>query len=92
MKVRKKSAIVDAIQFLESKENWRECEEFGQFKFVEAFGNLQKLPVVDGILAMLVRTPYCVMFAKPGDWIIKDEEGNFSPCLADYFERFYEKL
>lgn len=33
-----------------------------------------------------------VMFADPGDWIIKGVMGEFYPCKPDIFEQSYEPL
>jgi len=33
-----------------------------------------------------------VMFASPGDWIIKGVKGEFYPCKPDIFEATYEPV
>jgi len=32
------------------------------------------------------------MIAAPGDWIIKDVNGEFYPCKPDIFEKTYERM
>jgi hypothetical protein len=33
-----------------------------------------------------------VVFASPGDWIIKGVEGEFYPCKPSVFEKTYKKV
>lgn len=33
-----------------------------------------------------------IMVASPGDWIIKDVQGEFYPCKPDIFEATYEAV
>jgi hypothetical protein len=40
--------------------------------------------------AISIPTPEGVMRASPGDWIIRDIQGEFYPCKPDIFEATYE--
>jgi hypothetical protein len=41
-------------------------------------------------LGLLILTTEGVLFARPGDWIIKGVKGEFYPCKPDIFEQTYE--
>jgi hypothetical protein len=51
------------------------------------------LPVTPGSTAYAeweIRTLEGTMLASPGDWIIRDTEGELYPCKSSVFERQYE--
>jgi hypothetical protein len=40
--------------------------------------------------SIAIHTLEGVMYASPGDWIIKGVNGEFYPCKPDIFEKTYE--
>ena len=89
MKFRKKSVVIEAIQwngdnilnvlkFLNADEDYIENDEF----FHDIIDNKLHIKTSEG-----------VMLANFGDWIIKepsDKERKFYPCKKEIFEKTYE--
>ncbi len=80
MKYRKKPIVIDAIQW--TGENREEVERFTGLDL--NMGRVRN--------HITIQTLEGLMFAAPGDWIIKDEAGAFSPCKPSIFEATYEAV
>ena len=79
MKYRKKPIVIDAIKYdLPLSEMIESLLLFG-FDIVGNNGNQITIPTLEDIL-----------FASPGDYIIKGIKGEFYPCKPDIFEESYE--
>lgn len=76
MKYRKRPVVVEAIEWQDGK--WDEIVAFGCKCAQDQDDNLL-IPTLEGIL-----------YANPGDYIIKDVKGEFYPCKPDIFEMTYE--
>ena len=79
-KYRKKPVVVEAVQW--TGENVEEIEEF------------MKDAKEDYGLSEESRRIYFggLMFAMAGDYIIKDEKGEFYPCEPEIFHKTYEEV
>lgn len=81
MKFRKKSAVIEAIQFTEENKNrafnFITCNHYADW---DEKGN----PVIK------IGTPEGLMTAQLGDWIIKGVKGEFFRCKPDMFVAIYE--
>lgn len=80
MKFRKKTVIIDAIQFTGTKENYAELAKFCP--------NIGFLPAD----TLLIKTLEGNRLANVGDWIIRGILGEFYPCKPDIFAQTYELL
>jgi len=77
-KFRKKSVVVEAVQFISA--NFDEIEAFvgGDAEFRDG--------------ELLVATLEGPLRAAPGDWIIKGVAGKLYPCKPDIFDAAYEAV
>lgn len=84
MKYRKKPVVIEAIQWIGTKENIAEV-----LRFVP---NPILLPSIKekGQWELRIKTLEGIMKADIGDWIIKGVKGEFYPCKPDIFEQTYE--
>ena len=84
MKYRKKSVVVEAIQW--NGENAREIMDWswGFSGMWEEFSNINS--------TLIISTVKVRMTADIGDWIIKGAKGELYPCKPDIFEMTYEKV
>lgn len=91
---RKKPVVIEAVQFVYSKEGIAVLQEFCGF----ALGNFakQRHPDAKGeveIGTLEDGTHLTVKhIATEGDWIIKGVQGEFYPCKPDIFEQTYESV
>lgn len=81
-KFRKKPVVIEAVQnrALNEIPQWLEDARNG--------GSVRHLP--DGSIS--IATLEGVMFANPGDWIIRGVKGELYPCKPDIFEATYEAV
>lgn len=87
MKFRKKPVIIEAVQFTEK----------GLTTMPEWLKPLVDLGLVQLAISMeghraYINTLEGVMFAVPGDWIIRGVKGEVYPCKPDIFEATYESV
>ena len=82
MKFRKKSVVIEAIQYTGS-DTWQDVLDFavGSIASVGRPGEPILISTLEGGLN-----------ANVGDWIIKGIKGEFYPCKPDIFEQTYEKV
>lgn len=81
MKYRKKSLVIEAIQFTGKNAN-EICLKLGMSEYAEELCSDD----------MLIPTLEGEMRAKPGDYIIKGISGEFYPCRKDIFLASYEAV
>lgn len=85
MKYRKKPAVVEAVQFLDTEEAIDELCDFGldpvRIDYADLKNPLLKIETLEGL-----------MIATEGDYIIKGVQGEFYPCKPDIFKETYEKV
>lgn len=73
---KKKPVTIEAKQVL--SENLEELIDFVGSDLVISNGKI------------IIKTLEGLMYADPGDWIIKGVQGEFYPCKPDIFEMTYE--
>jgi hypothetical protein len=85
MKFRKKPVVIEAIQFLPSRESADAIMEL-------AAGGGRKVHISnnEGQYSMVIGTLEGDMEARIGDWIIKGVSGELYPCKPDIFLKTYE--
>lgn len=81
---RKKPEVVQAVQFINTLENFENeikklSADITWNVTLHPEDNRLLLPVEDGTLV-----------AYPGDWVVKDGDGNVSICKRNMFEKLYE--
>ena len=86
MKYRKKSVIIEAIQFEDNSDRIIEIHEFMggdtiRVNYEDKDNPYLKIETLEGI-----------MKASVGDYIIKGVNGEFYPCKPDIFEKTYERV
>jgi hypothetical protein len=93
-KFRKKPVIIEALQFKYTVEGIEALSQFCGDKLLK-YGTERHIgakpwawfgTVKDGI------HHGCGNTATEGDWIIKDERGEFYACHPDNFEKIYERV
>lgn len=87
MKYRKKSVVVEAVQFCGSSTDISVINEW----MVTGVYKPLKIHTRD-YRPMQIQTLEGVMTANPHDWIIKGVAGEFYPCKPDIFEMTYEAI
>jgi hypothetical protein len=85
-KFRKKPGVVEAIQY-QPHEN---CGEVGRFMGLNDGDDYECDESENDEYA--IETLEGVMWAQPGDWIIRGVQGEFYPCKPDIFEQTYEPI
>ena len=80
MKFRKKPVVVEAVRW--TGENREEIIDF--CKENDLWSSDRKVLFINGIDD--------IMYAKIGDYIIKDVNGEFYPCKPDAFAKTYERV
>ena len=78
---RKKPVVIEAVQYLNTKEGIAEVLRFVQVPSVGVFGTHITIKTLEG-----------TMRADPSDWIIKGVKGEYYPCKPDIFEATYEPV
>jgi len=82
MKIKKKSPIIEAVQFLKISD-MNKCRKFtGTASFI----------VNNNIDHIYIPSEGGTLTCSLGDWIIKDVDGNFYPCTNENFKLFYDKI
>ncbi len=84
-KYRKKPVVIEAMQF--DGNNQRALIDWADP--VKDGGESVYLDIDDDLTVM---TPHGDTVAEPGDYIVKDVEGEFYPCSASIFEATHEKV
>jgi hypothetical protein len=94
VKYRKKPVIIEAVEFVYSKEGIEKLREFcGQAlgnthkdRHPDAQGEAEIGTLEDGVHLTVKH------IATEGDYIIKGVQGEFYPCKPDIFWKTYEKV
>ena len=87
MKFRKKSVVIEAIQFIGHNHH-----EF-QLYSIECFNNFgYYFEYGRDTQTIAIKTLKGTMIASLGDWIIKGVNGEFYTCKPEIFEKTYEKV
>lgn len=85
MKYRKKTVVVEAVQFVDTEEAISDLCDFGldpvRIDYADLSNPLLKIETLEGLL-----------IATEGDYIIKGVQGEFYPCKPDIFKETYEKV
>ena len=79
-KYRKKPVVIEAVQW--TGKNITEVLDFMDWRNAAH----------DAVSGLTIRTLEGNHHASPGDFIIKDVNGEFYPCKPDIFEKTYEKV
>jgi hypothetical protein len=82
-KFRKKPVVIEAVQFVDSKEGVADVLRFCKDAQMNQFERLTGLTI-------MIKTLEGQHIASVGDWIIKGVQGEFYPCKPDIFEQTYE--
>ena len=82
-KFRKKSVVVEAAQFLATRES---------FEKIMVLGDLDWSAGEMGSETFFIKTLEGDMLVNKGDYVIKGVGGEFYPCKPDIFEKTYEKV
>lgn len=89
MKYRKKSVIIEAVQW--TGLNLEEIKSFvGKSLRYEIIDTAWKVGKGAPHVNMLIKTLEGIRICTKGDFIIKDVHGEFYPCKPDIFEETYE--
>lgn len=91
MKFRKKPVVIDAIQVPNDKFGERDYFAWGELAATLDMWMPNTLwKISDG--SVEIPTLEGIMFASPGDWIIRGVHGECYPCKPDIFEKTYERV
>lgn len=80
-KFRKRPVVIDAEQWLGTKESWDRIISMGLHLW---------RPGEMGSETFIIQTREGDHIARKGDWIIKGIQGEFYPCKPDIFAKTYE--
>lgn len=83
MKFRKKPVVIEAEQFLATKQS---------FDRVMSLGNIDWKPGEMGSETFTITTLEGDHLVRKGDWVIRGVQGEFYPCKQGIFEATYEKV
>ena len=83
MKYRKKPVVVEAVQFLATRESFDE---------ILAMGLRNWKPGKMGTDTFIIETLEGDHLVRKDDYIIKGVQGEFYPCKPDIFEASYERV
>jgi hypothetical protein len=83
MKYRKKPVIIDAVQWLGTKQSFDE---------ILAMGLVNWKPGIMGTYTFIIKTLEGEHLANKNDWIIKGVKGEFYPIKPDIFKQTYESV
>lgn len=81
MKYRKKPVVVEAWQFLPDGSNADRLATMSPYISIHTHTGKLMVSTMEGLL-----------FADPGDWIIKGIKGELYPCKPDIFAAVYEQV
>jgi hypothetical protein len=84
MKFRRKNEV-DAIQWTGG--NLNEVTNF-----IKAFISEGDLSLFVSVGVMRINAPIGPFVVIPGDWIVRDANGEFYPCKLEVFYRTYEEI
>lgn len=87
MKFRKKSVVIEAVQFTGSDSYFKMPALFDDKNFIGKTSYFE-----DTNDLSIFRTPERDHKANIGDWIIKGAQGEYYPCKPDIFEATYERV
>lgn len=91
MKFRKKPVVIEAKRWTGNDSDWREFYDFCKNeRGVSELTGPHPVGESSGLSRVSIVTLEGVMFAEPGDWIIKGIKGEFYPCKPDIFAATYE--
>ena len=85
MKYRKKPVVIEAEQFLATKDSWDKIMALGVL-------HNQWEPGEMGSETFHIKTLNGYVKVAKGEYICKGVRGEFYPCAPDIFEETYEKL
>jgi len=85
MKYRKKSVVIEAVLWDETKKTLVLLKEMG-LTYLGYSSNIYE----DYVRYLKINTLEGGLFASKGDYIIKGVKGEFYPCKPDIFEMTYE--
>ena len=94
MKFRKKPVVIDAVQFIYTKQGIDELKEFCG----DSLGNINKDRHINAKAEAQIKTLEdgvgfkVVHIATEGDWIVKGVSGEFYAVKPDIFEMTYERV
>ncbi len=89
MKFRKKSVVVDAIQYLPDASNGEEIVTFAPYR--SDLGHLHALSTrTDACKRITIQSQGGNFWLNPGNWLIQHAEGSFSYSSPDAFTATYE--
>lgn len=97
-KFRKRPIVVEAIQATGSPESNREIIDWARGSKTPVYMDTLVSHFDDGsVLAdshqcLSINTLKGTMWVNPGDWIIKDVNGEFYPCKDTIFQATYEPV
>ena len=80
-KYRKRPVVIEAMQYLNTKEGVAEVLRFVKRPIVGLFPDHLTVATLEGM-----------MRANPGDWIIRGIQGEYYPCKPDIFDATYESV
>ena len=86
-KYRKKSVVIEAIQFVGTYYSANEILEFVGLK-----GEIVNSKEPDHLFDFIIHTLDGDKIVEVGDYVIKGVDGEFYPCKSDIFEKTYEKV
>lgn len=100
MKYRKKPVVIEAIQFVVTKEIpckygvHKETNSMEIAKIMNRITHVKTIPNGEkrGRICIEIETLEGAMLADIGDYIIKGVKGEFYPCKPDIFKATYEEV
>lgn len=84
----RKHVLVDAIQL--SKDNYRLVERFSQGTAYPA--NVRVSNGRTAVKEVFIRRHKEPQLVKVGDWVVRDENGEFYACSSESFAKAYEAV
>lgn len=88
MKYRKKPIVIEAMRFDGTSKGADSVIQFTGKDAGVSYAEENGTKVYD----VWIETLEGLMFAAPGDWIIKGVKGEFYPCKPDIFDATYEAI
>ena len=87
-KFRKKQVVIEAWEWDETRTTLEKIEKIG-CKLMSLDGYTER---PDEFTNLSIETPEGTKSVNKGDYIIKDEKGDFYPCKPDIFKATYEAV
>lgn len=85
-KYRKIPVVIEAIQFQDEAESLEQISEFAGSVLKVSYKNKHLIPHLE------IETATGVLRALPGDYIIREINGELSSCRENKFRQIYEKV